>query len=156
MIVREVMNTNYRYLLPKQTIAEAISAFKATSDSEGANVFGMIVIDSNNHLAGMLSMYDILQFIKPKNTPILGEMEDLLSEPLFDVLLERVKKIYVEDIMATDMVTVKPDTHIMVAVDIMLKKHIRRLPVIENDSVVGILYRFSVFNYLIEKLIEQG
>ena len=154
MIVREVMNSNYRYLLPKQTIAEAICAFKTTSDSEGAHVFGMLVIDENNHLVGMLSMYDILQFIKPKNTSILGEMEDLSSEPLFDVLLERIKKIYVEDIMATDMVTVKPDTHIMVVVDIMLKKHIRRLPVIENDRVVGIIYRFSIFNYLIKKLIE--
>ncbi len=154
MIVREVMNPNYRFLLPQQTIAEAISAFKTTSDSEGTHVFGMLVIDENNHLVGMLSMYDILQFIKPKNTSILGEMEDLAPEPLFDVLLERVKKIYVEDIMATHMITVKPDTHIMVVVDIMLKKHIRRLPVIENDRVVGIVYRFNVFNYLIKKLVE--
>ncbi len=40
------------------------------------------------------------QFIKLKNTPILGEMKD---------------------IMAIDMVTVKPETHIMVVVDSMLK-----------------------------------
>ncbi len=154
MIVKEVMNPNYRYLLPKQTIAEAISAFKTASESEGKNVFGMMVIDSNNKLVGMLSMYDILLFIKPKNTPILGEMEDLSPEPLYDILLERVKKIYVEDIMATDMVTVKPDTHIMVVVDIMLKKHIRRLPVIDNSRVVGILYRYNVFYSLMRKLVD--
>ncbi len=154
MIVKKVMSPKFHCLHPKQTIVEAINAFKTASESEGNNIFGMMVTDNDDQLVGMLSMYDILLFIKPKNIPILGEMEEFSTEPLFDGLLERVKKIYVEDIMATDMVTIKPDTHIMVVVDIMLKKHIRRLPVIENNRVVGIVYRHSVFYHLMRKFTE--
>ncbi len=156
MFVKEVMTPSYHYLYPKQSIAEAINAFKTASEMEGANVFGMIVIDSDDKLIGMLSMYDILSFVKPKNIPILGEMDDLSSEPLFNVMLERVKKIYVEDIMSTNMETVKPDTNIMVVVDLMLKKHLRRVPVIDNNRVVGIIYRYKVFHYLMGRLIEES
>ncbi len=154
MIVKKVMSPKFHCLHPKQTIVEAVNAFKTASELEGTNIFGMMVTDNEDQLVGMLSMYDILLFMKPKNIPILGEMEDVSPENLFNGLLERVKKIYVEDIMATNMVTVKPDTHLLVVVDIMLKKHIRRLPVIDNNRVVGIIYRYSVFYHLMRKLTE--
>ena len=53
--------------------------------------------------------------------------------------------------MSADVITVSPDTHILVIVDIMIKKHIRRIPVIENGEVVGIIYRSAVFYHLLDK-----
>jgi CBS domain-containing protein len=81
-------------------------------------------------------------------------MEDLDPGPLFDALLNRVKNIRVEDIMTTDIVTVKPDTHLFVIIEIMIKKHIRRLPIVEEDRIVGIVYRSDVFYYLLRKFME--
>ncbi len=65
----------------------------------------------------------------------------------------RSQKIQVQDIMSTDMITVSPDTHILMIVDIMIKKHIRRIPVIENREVVGIIYRSAVFYHLLNKFV---
>jgi CBS domain-containing protein len=154
MIASEVMDINFHCLHPENTIAEAVRSFKVASDKEGKKIFGMMVTDNNDHLVGMLSMYDILLFIQPKHVKIWGEMEDLDPGPLFDVLLNRVKNIRVEDIMTTDIVTVKPDTHLFVVIEIMIKKHIRRLPIVEEDRIAGIVYRSDVFYYLLSKFME--
>ncbi|MCP4669648.1 MAG: CBS domain-containing protein [Deltaproteobacteria bacterium] len=154
MIAQSVMDTRFHSLLPEQTIVEAIRLFEKAGKKKKKKIFGMMVIDADDRLVGMLSMYDILLFIQPKHMRILGEMEDLSYEPIFQGLVNRVKKIRVEDIMSTDLVTIKPDTHLMVVVDMMTKKRIRRLPVVQEDRVVGIVYRSSVFDHLMKMLID--
>ena len=41
----------------------------------------------------------------------------------------------------------------MVIADIMIKKHIRRLPVVDAQEVVGIVYVSDVFYYLLKQFI---
>jgi CBS domain-containing protein len=65
--------------------------------------------------------------------------------------LERVKTIRVADIMTADVVTIGPDTHVMVIADLMIKRHIRRLPVVAGKEIVGIVYISDVFNHLLKK-----
>lgn len=45
----------------------------------------------------------------------------------------------VSDFMTTDLVTVTPDTPIFDAVDLMKKHDIHRLPVLENNQLVGLI-----------------
>ena len=47
-----------------------------------------MVTDEYDRLVGMLSMYDILLFVRPKHVEIFGEMDDLSMEVLFGGLLE--------------------------------------------------------------------
>lgn len=151
MLARDIMDIRFHNIRPADTIADAVGIFRKASQAENKSIFGLMVTDDNDHLVGMLSMYDILLFIQPKHTHIWGEMEDLDPDQLFGERLERVKKIQVQDIMSADVITVSPDTHILVIVDIMIKKHIRRIPVIENGEVVGIIYRSAVFYHLLDK-----
>jgi CBS domain-containing protein len=153
MLARDIMDTWFHTINPEDTIADAVRAFRKASQAEKKSIFGLMVTDDNDHLVGMLSMYDILLFIQPKHMHILGEMEDIDPDQLFDERLERVKKIQVQDIMSTDVITASPDMHILTIVDIMIKKHIRRIPVIENREVVGIVYRSAVFYHLLNKFL---
>lgn len=68
---------------------------------------------------------------------------------MFAGSLDQVKKIQVEDIMTTELVTTNADTHLMVIVDTMIRKHVRRLPVVDEGSVIGIVYRSQIFNTII-------
>ncbi len=153
MIARDVMQTDFHTLSPEDTIAEAVKRFQTASEAEQKKVFGLMVTDENDHLVGILSMYDILIFIQPKHVHILGEMEDIDPSQLYDERLERVKSVLVGDIMTPDVVTIGPDTHLMVIADIMIKKHIRRLPVVDAQEVVGIVYVSDVFYYLLKQFI---
>jgi CBS domain-containing protein len=149
------MQTRFHTLSPENTIAEAVKCFQTAGDSEKKKIFGLMVTDHSDHLVGMLSMYDILLFIQPKHIQIWGEMEDLDPSVLYNERLEQVKSILVGDIMTAEVVTVAPDTHLMVIADIMIKKHIRRLPVVDGQDVVGIVYVSDVFHNLLDKFMSS-
>ena len=153
MIARDIMQTIFHTLSPDDTIAEAVKCFQSASASEKKKIFGLMVTDDSDHLVGMLSMYDILLFIQPKHIQIWGEMDDLDPSVLYDERLELVKSILVGDIMTAEVVTIAADTHLMVIADIMIKKHIRRLPVVDGQEVIGIVYVSDVFHHLLEKFM---
>jgi predicted transcriptional regulator len=100
----------------------------------------------------MLSMYDILLFIRPKHIGIWGEMQDLQMEGLYQNLLQRTRSVQVGDLMSREVVSISPDTHILVIIDLMLKRHIRRLPVLENEKILGMVYLSAVFHHLLEDI----
>lgn len=154
MLARDIMDTQFHTLKPSDTVSHAVRRFQGASREEKKNIYGLMVTDENEHLVGMLSMYDIMLFIQPKHVRIWGEMDDLDPGELFDELLERVKKIQVGDIMSTNVVTVGANTHLMVIADTMIKKHVRRIPVIENGEVVGIVYRSNVFYHLLQRVLN--
>ena len=107
-----------------------------------------MVTDDEDRLVGMLSMYDVLNYVQPKNVAILGEMEDLDPAQVYSNRLKTIRSILVDDIMTTTVVTVQPETHLMVIAEIMIKKHIRRLPVVKDQTVVGIVYVSDVFYWM--------
>ena len=152
-MAKDVMTTNFHTLSPHTTIAEAVMLFRKASEEESQKVFGMMVTDEKGQLIGMISMYDILLFIRPKHIHIWGMMDDLDITGLIDKACERARSILVDDIMTPDVVTVSPDTHLMVILDIMIKKHIRRIPVLEGEKIIGIIYISNLFYHLLEKFI---
>lgn len=112
----------------------------------------MMVTDAAGALVGLLSIYDILLLLRPKHIHIWGEMEDLEVSGILEAACRRAGSVLVGDIMTTEVITITPDTHLLLIIDIMIKKHVRRLPVLENGKVLGIVYLSGVFKQLIEKL----
>jgi CBS domain-containing protein len=153
MFARDIMDTRFHTLKSHQSITEAVRMFHTASGEEGKRIFGLMVTDEQDRLVGMLSMYDILLFVQPKHVHLWGEMEDFEPAGVFDELLDRVKSIQVGDIMTTEVVTVTPDTHMIVIADLMIKRHIRRLPVVEGRNVVGIVYVSDLFYQLLKKFL---
>jgi CBS domain-containing protein len=112
-----------------------------------------MVTDDTDRLVGMLSMYDILLFVQPRHANIWQELDDEEQAGAFKELLGRVKTIRVGDLMTTDVVTISPQTHLLAIVDIMIKRHIRRLPVVRDHEVVGIVYISDLFYHLLQQYL---
>lgn len=148
----DVMTTKFSTLSPDMPIADAVRIFKKTSEEEGRRLFGMVVVDEHSQLKGMLSMYDILLLVRPKHIHLWGMMEDIDATGLLDKVCERGRTILVSDIMTTDVITVTPATHSMLVLDLMIKKHIRRVPVVDEGKIKGIVYISDLFYHLLEKL----
>lgn len=147
-----IMTTEFPTLLPETPLTDAIRIFRESSQQHGRRLFGIIVIDKNRHLAGMLSMYDILLYMRPKHIQVWGTMEDLDVAGLIDSTCSRIKSILVGDIMTPDVITVGPNVDLFMVLDIMIKKHVRRLPVVENRRIIGIVYISDLFNHLLERI----
>ncbi len=149
---RDVMDTHFYSLQPQTPVAEAARLLRKAGEELKRPVFGMTVVDDNGKLVGMVSMYDILLLTRPKHIHIWGEMADIDATGIIREACVRARPILVGDIMTANVVTVTPDTHLLLIVDIMLKRHIRRIPVLEDGKVVGIVHLSRVFEYFVDQL----
>ncbi len=150
-IVKDVMKTEFKTVGPDFPISQALEVFRASKQA-GKTIFGMMVIDKEGTIVGMLSMYDILLFLLPKHVKIWGNMDDIEIEGIIDHAASKLKNIYVGDIMTPKVISVTPDTHLMMVLDIMVKKHVRRLPVVTHGEAVGMIYISDLFNHLLERV----
>jgi CBS domain-containing protein len=151
---REIMEKDFYTVRPGTTITEAVHVFMKTSEKRHQKAFGLVVTDDDGRLIGMLSLYDVLNLLRPKHIHIWGEMVDIDVTGFLEEACRRAKTIRVGDIMSADVVSVGPDTHLLMVVDLMIKKHVRRIPVVENDRVIGIVYASLLFYQLIERLLD--
>lgn len=149
---RDVMDTDFHTVRRENTIAEAVKAFKQASEQRRQKVFGLMVTDDRGLLVGMLSLYDMLLLMRPKNIHIWGEMRDIDVTGFIEEACRRARAIRVGDVMTEEVVTITPDTHLLMIVDIMIRKHIRRLPVVDGGKVIGIVYTSTIFYELMERL----
>lgn len=156
LTARDLMTTTFHTLLPSISVDQAVREFKEASRIENQNVFGMMVLDEQQKLVGILSIFDILLFLRPKHTHIWGMMEDIDVIELIDQACKKTDAILVSDLMTPDVVTVSPNTHKFMIMDIMIKRHIRRLPVVEDSQVLGIVYISDLFYDVLDRFAEEG
>lgn len=148
---KDVMVTSFETLSPDSSLSEALEIFK-TSNPDGKITFGVIVIDKDGTIAGMISMYDVLLALLPKHVKIWGNINDIEIEGIIDSATAKLKNLFVGDIMTERIISVTPDTHLMMVLDIMIKKHVRRLPVVLNGEAVGMVYISDLFAALLERV----
>ena len=154
IIASDIMTTRFHTLNPQTPVNDAVKIFKQATQEEGRKIFGMMVIDAEGQLVGMISMYDILLFMRPKHTHIWGMMEDIDIAGIVDTVCKKTKSVLVGDIMTPEVITITPQTHILMILDIMIKKHIRRLPVLESGKIMGIVYISDLFFNFLERVTD--
>lgn len=152
LTARDVMDDCFQTLRPEMSIAEAVRIFQRAGRVSGQKVFGIMVTDASRALVGMLSIYDIFLLLGPKHIRSWGEMEDLDVSGLLEAACRRAQAILVGDIMTTEVISITPETHLLLIIDIMIKKHVRRLPVLEGDKIAGIVYISRVFEHILAML----
>ena len=148
----DIMTSQFTTLLPETPVFEAVRIFREAFEQKGRRLFGMLVIDKDHRLAGMLSMYDILLYLRPKHIHVWGAMEDLEIAEVIDATGKRIKLIQVGDIMTPDVVTIGPNANLMMVLNVMISKHVRRLPVVEDQRIIGIVYISDLFNHFLERI----
>jgi len=123
-------------------------------------ISGAPVVDNNNVIVGIISESDIIKTLTTHDEDIniiLPSPFDLIELPLKTTLkieefkedIQNALKTKVKDVMTKDVITISPDTSINDAANIMVKNNIKRLPVIKNDTLVGIITRGDLMEALI-------
>jgi CBS-domain-containing membrane protein len=128
--------------------------FHGSIRKTGHKTVSLIVIDEFGKLAGVISLFDILYHFRPDFLNYGLESIEVWSGRLIP-LLDRFRELTVEQVMSSPVETVEPDDHMMVIIDKMVKKKLRRLPVIKNDNVLGVVYLFDVYYYLVRDWLNN-
>jgi CBS domain-containing protein len=150
LTARDVMDTCFQTLRPEMSIAETVKVFVRAGRVSGQRIFGIMVKDASGALVGMLSIYDIFRLLRSKD--VWGETEVPEVSGLLEAACQQAREVRVGDIMTTELITVTPETNLLQIIDIMIAKHVRRLPVLEGGRIAGIVYISRVFEHLLAKL----
>jgi len=64
--------------------------------------------------------------------------------------VERISKTNIKDMMSTTVVAINPDADLFEAANLMEKYDVNRLPVIEEQKLIGIITRADLIRALVE------
>ncbi len=112
MKVKEIMTKNIAYLNPMSTVVEAAQLMQKHN-------VGAIPVCDNSGVIGLVTDRDIVvrniaHGKSPNDTPV-------------------------KEVMTSQVTTISPETDVDDATKIMSQNQVRRLPVVENNMLVGIL-----------------
>jgi CBS domain-containing protein len=118
----------------------------------GQAISGLPVVDGDR-VVGIVSEGDLVMREKPLHMPaaisFLGEALMLDSRKQIDDEFRRHFGAVARDIMSTHVITVEPDTPLSRAAQIMVDKDVKRLPVVDQGRLVGILTRKDLVRALL-------
>jgi CBS domain-containing protein len=144
MLVRDVMTRNVITLPAGETVVQAARVMLQN------HISGLPVVDTDGSLVGMVTEGDFLRRgeigtarQRPKWIEFLlgpGRMAD-------DYVHASGRKV--EDVMTRDLVTVAEDDTLDTVVELMERRRIKRLPVVHDDRIVGIVSRANLMHALV-------
>ena len=95
-----------------------------------------------------ITVFEALQIMNDKDVGALMVIEDGVLKGIFSerdyarkIILKNKasKETLIHEIMNSDVITVMPDASIEHCMMLMSNKHVRHLPVLENNRVIGII-----------------
>jgi len=154
--VKDIMVTECVTIGPDVPVSIAARMiFRGKTRNTGYKPFGIMVVDDFSYLLGMISMEDILYHLRP---PFMNyELENVsLWEGEMEVYLDRFTDLRVEQVMSSPVITVCPEDGLMVVIDRMVKGKIRRLPVVEQEKIMGIVFLSDVFYHVCKNWLSDA
>jgi len=117
MKVRDIMVSDVKTIDKESTIQEA-------ADLMSQNSIGSLIVVEDSRVIGIITERDILNKVVAES--------------------KNASKTFVKDIMTREVIMIRPDADIEDAVDVMMEKRIKKLPVVEGNALVGIITSMDV------------
>jgi len=151
MDVRDVMTSNVLSVSPQESVVVAAKLMLQKKIS------GLPVVDDLGELVGIVTEGDFLRRTEIGTKRQRPKWVEFFVGPgrLADEYI-RFSGRKVSDVMTRDVQTATPETPLSEAVRIMERHHIKRLPVIENGRMIGIVTRANLLHAMASFVDEVG
>lgn len=144
MFARDVMTTSVLTVAPDTDVAEIARMMLEH------RISAVPVLNAQGKLVGIVSEGDLINRAESETQHraswwlhlASGEDDDTSREYL------RTHGRHAEDVMTTEVVTVTPDTSLAQIAALLEKRHIKRVPVVQGGTLVGIVSRANLLRGL--------
>jgi len=109
----------------------------------------LAVVDEDNHLLGQITDKELIQAALPDFQTLISNLHTATDVEPFEELLRHEDKILVSQLYTTNHVVVGCDTKIVEVAAMMLFKDLRRIFVVEDGKLAGIILRKDIVNTII-------
>ncbi|MCF8706297.1 MULTISPECIES: CBS domain-containing protein [Sphingomonadaceae] len=139
MKASDIMTLGAATVTPESSLAEAIRCMG------NHNISALPVVDRDGELHGLISEGDF--FRKATDSFRLDSLFDAGREVRRDAL----DSTRVGELMSTELVTVDGDVSLTDAIGLMERHGVKRLPVISNGKLVGLISRADILRTLLDE-----
>jgi CBS domain-containing protein len=135
----DIMTTKVVTARPDDAVAKVA---RLLGDHE---ISALPICDADGGVVGMLSEGDLIQPVEKEGVSKRAWWLNLLANgaDLAPSFLEclRVENHLARDLMVTPVITASPDTSVPELADLLARNHIKRLPILRDGTLVGIVSR---------------
>lgn len=143
MKVRDFLRRDLSSLERDTPIRQAISLL------ENSGLSSLPVVDEEGKVVGVISERDIIRALLPSYVDMLHSTSFLPSLDQLKKRLEDIGNQPVERYMTREVVTVQPEDTDLYVADIMLRKGLKQLPVVDREGrLVGVVRRIDLLSRL--------
>jgi CBS domain-containing protein len=154
MQVREIMTRDVVTVRPETPVNEIARAMV------GRDLSGLPVVGASGEVLGMVSELDLIARNARLEPPAFFKILDgwiPLESPAH--YLERLRHMLgtrARDVMTAPAVSIAPDEPMEALADLLLKRRVNPVPVVESGRLVGIVSRTDVVRMMARALDVQG
>jgi len=109
----------------------------------------LAVVDNDSRLLGQITDRDLIQAALPDYRTLIDNLNYSMDVEPFEELLKQEDKIKVSQLYKTDHEITAPDVRIVEVAAMMIFRNLRRVFVVSDDRLVGILLRKDIVNMII-------
>jgi CBS domain-containing protein len=139
MKIREIMSTGAATVDAGATVKQAVDVLAASQASD------LMVVSGDGRFVGVLSEGDLIRAALPRYDEILAGGGNLTEA--FEVFAEKGSALAdkpIDPLIIKDALTVASQDDVLKAATAMVRKQIRRLPVVDGGKLVGTISRADV------------
>jgi len=154
MKVREIMTTEV------VTVQRDTPVNKIATLMHEHQITGVPVVDDARHVVGIVTELDMIVRNTRLELPAFIQILDLARIPLempghYRNRLRHMLGATAGDMMTEDVVTLSPDAEMQDLADLMVKRRVNPVPVIENRVLVGIVSRADLIRMMAHELESE-
>ncbi len=143
LTVRDIMHRDVVTVSPEDTLKDVANKLYRHK------VSGMPVVDADGRPIGMISERHLIKAALPHYQSMVETGVTTADVEPFDDLLKREEEIRAKDIMTTRLFLTTEDTPIVEVAAQMLFRNIRRVPVVEDGKLIGLILRRDIVSKVI-------
>ncbi|MEE9443886.1 MAG: PTS sugar transporter subunit IIA [candidate division Zixibacteria bacterium] len=143
LTAKDIMHHNIITIKPEDTLKDVANLMFRHRLS------ALAVVDDDNNLLGLITDKELIRAALPDFKSLISNLNYSLDVEPFEELLKKEDKIKVKQLYVRDHEVVTRDTKIVEVAAMMLFKDLRRVFVVEETKLVGILLRKDIVNMII-------
>lgn len=144
LTVKDIMTENPVAVMPDTTLKEVANLlFKH-------RISGLPVVDSAKSVVGVITNRDLIRAAMPDYKSLISNLALTYEAEPFENLLKEEDRITVKELMSTNIYSVEEDVSVVEVAAVMLFKDIRRVPVVRDGELVGLV----VISDIVSKIIR--
>ncbi|MEZ4528109.1 MAG: CBS domain-containing protein [Desulfobacterales bacterium] len=145
---KDVMSREFNMIEQNEPVEKAVRIIlEGKARPTGYKTISTLVTDDYGNLVGVVSMFDVLYHIRPPFLNYMGENLNFGEAELLSYV-KRFRGLRVGQVMNSPVRYVSADTDLMEVIDRMVKERCRRLPVLENGKIIGMVYLAEVYSHI--------